>query len=869
MSVLSNFVWGIADILRGPYKPNQYGHVILPFTILRRLECVMEPHREVMAGVIAEIPGDVARRSALRQRTATATAPGLTFWNSSAYTLERALEDPDNLAANLIDYVNGFSPDVDVFRNFGFEAQIKELDAHERLTLVTRAFTRVDLHPDVLDNAGMGDLFEELIYRFAEESNEHAGDFYTPRDAVRLLVDLVFAEDADALRERGVIRSVYDPTAGTGGLLSVAEEHLKAMNPNARLSLFAQEVNRHSYAICKSDLLIKGQDPTNVHRGDTLADDRFAGRHFDYILSNPPFGQDWKAAESEVRREHEFGEGGRFGPGLPPVGDGAMLFLLHVASKMRPVDKFGRGGRAGIVLNGSPLFTGAAGSGPSEIRGWLLQNDLVEAIVALPNDMFYNTGINTYLWILNNAKQSHRRGTVQLIDATEYATKLSRSLGNKRVEVSEPDRGKILQTYAAAVESDISKVLENVDFAYWSVIVERPLRLNFACTPDRVARALARLPKTEGLGTALESFGDAIYRDRRTFLRDIGQHLGVHHITLSAAQRKALWQTLGERDESAEACTDALGNPEPDVGLRETETIPYGWGGHRKEHAAARETIADYFKAEVLPHAPDAWIDHARTRTGWEIPFSYLFLSERQAYDLRAEEERFVLLEERARAHTEAVRSAIERFSRMARDEGWPTARLRRVARIFSGSTPTADEENWGGPLNWATPVDVNASNGQLYETARTISEEGRGSLTSLPPGSVLLTSRAPIGNVTVTRVETFFNQGCKGLVCGPHMTPECLAFQLMALKGVLESLGQGTTFMEINTDRVGDVSVVVPPLDWQQSQDFMECIQHFHDARRAFEELTDLARSRRRGVYRLMHLPIDRYGSWQSDAGV
>jgi type I restriction enzyme M protein len=366
VSALSTFVWGIADVLRGPYKPNQYGNVILPFTILRRLECVMEPHRKVVTAVVQDAAdqgyGVMWIANQLRRRTRTDENAGLSFWNTSAYTLEKALEDPDNLAANLIDYVNGFSADIDVFKNFGFEAQLKALDEHNRLGLVTRGFAGIDLHPDVADNAAMGDLFENLIYRFAEASNEQAGDFYTPRDAIRLLVDLAFAEDTEALRAPGVSRSVYDPAAGTGGMLSVAEEHLLALNPKANLNLFAQEINKHSYAICKSDLLIKGQDVSNVRLGDTLAEDKFADRGFDFILSNPPFGQDWKASETQVRREHEAANS-RFTPGLPAIGDGAMLFLLHVASKMRGVDEHGRGGRAGIVLNGSPLFNGGAGSG--------------------------------------------------------------------------------------------------------------------------------------------------------------------------------------------------------------------------------------------------------------------------------------------------------------------------------------------------------------------------------------------------------------------------------------------------------------------------------------------------------------------------
>jgi type I restriction enzyme M protein len=630
VSALSNFVWGIADVLRGPYKPNQYGSVILPFTILRRLECVMEPHREVMTAVVQQAAdggyGTIWIANQLRRRTRTGESAGLSFWNTSAYTLEKALEDPDNLAANLIDYVNGFSADIDVFKNFGFEAQIKELDEYNRLGLVTRAFAEIDLHPDKADNAAMGDLFENLIYKFAEASNEQAGDFYTPRDAIRLLVDLVFAEDPEALRAPGVSRSVYDPTAGTGGMLSVAEEHLLVMNPKANLNLFAQEINRHSYAICKSDLLLKGQDVSNVRLGDTLAEDKFADRSFDFILSNPPFGQDWKASEMQVRREHEAANG-RFAPGLPAIGDGAMLFLLHVASKMRDVDEHGCGGRAGIVLNGSPLFNGSASSGPSDIRGHLLENDQIDTIVALPTEMFYNTNIATYLWILDNTKQPERRGKVQLIDATRFATKMRKSLGNKRVEISEADRAKVLQAYATMATSDISKVFDALDFAYWSVTVERPLRLNFTATPERI-EAVAKhkqLGKIDGLVGSLRAFGTELYRNREDFLRDLGKRLGSDGVRLTPAQRKTLWQTLGERDEGADICVDSKGRPEPDTGLRDTEIVPFGWGDHPKAHYAKDETIAAYFDAEVKPHVPDAWIDESRIKVGYEIAFARNF----------------------------------------------------------------------------------------------------------------------------------------------------------------------------------------------------------------------------------------------------
>jgi type I restriction enzyme M protein len=650
VSALSNFVWGIADVLRGPYKPNQYGNVILPFTILRRLECVMEPHRDVMAKVVDEAAsggyGSMWIVNHLRRRTRTEKGLGLTFWNTSAYTLEKALDDPDNLAANLIDYVNGFSDEIDVFSNFGFEAQLKELDEHHRLGLVTREFAKIDLHPATVDNAAMGDLFENLIYKFAEASNTQAGDFYTPRDAIRLLVDLVFAEDPAGLRAPGASRSVYDPAAGTGGMLSVAEEHLLGINPGASLSLFAQEINKHSYAICKSDLLIKGEDVSNIRLGDTLAVDRFRDDRFDFILSNPPFGQDWKAAERHVRREHE-APNGRFKPGLPAIGDGAMLFLLHVASKMRGVDEYGRGGRAGIVLNGSPLFNGGAGSGPSNIRGHLLENDLIDAIVALPTDMFYNTGIATYLWILDNTKKPERKGKVQLIDATGFTTKMRKSLGNKRVEISDADRAKVVQAYETMATSDISKTFDTLDFAYWSVTVERPLRLSFACTPERIEAVAEhrQLSKIDGLAAALATFGTETYRNREYFLRDLGEHLGSEGIRLTTAQRKSLWQALGERDETADLSTDPKGHPEPDTGLRDTELVPFGWGGHPKSHDARDETISAYFDAEVRPHIPDAWIDHSKTTAGYEIPFTrhfYQYIPPRPLAEIDADLEKVV-----------------------------------------------------------------------------------------------------------------------------------------------------------------------------------------------------------------------------------
>lgn len=638
MSVLSSFVWSVADTLRGPYAEAEYGSVILPFTVMRRLECVMEPHREVMAEVMAAFEGEQQRRTHLKIKTRTEDSAGLSFWTTSPYTLRKALQDPNNLAENLIDYVGGFSANLDVFKSFGFENVIRTLDERDRLAQVARHFERIDLSPEAVSNADMGDLFENLIYRFAESANDGAGQFYTPRDVVRLLVDLVYAEDTEALRDRGTVRSIYDPTVGTGGMLTVADEHLRGLNPDASTALFGQEINPRTYAICKADLLIKGQDPSNVRQGDTLVIDRFEDRRFDYVLSNPPFGTDWKAVESDVKNEHARGGQGRFAPGLPAVGDAAMLFLLHVASKMRDVDESGRGGKAGIVLNGSPLFNGAAGSGPSDIRGHMLENDLVEAIIALPNDMFYNTGIATYLWILSNAKPAGRAGKVQLIDGTRLGSKLRKSIGSKRVEIAEKDRQAIVRAFAGTESEDADttvpvKVFDNLDFTYWTVTVERPLQLRFECTPETISAVAEHktLGKIAGLTEALESFGDEPYLNREKFNRELGRLFGDHGLRLTAAQRKAVWQVIGVHDEAADYCRVATGKNkgdiEPDPALRDTENVPFGWGGHPKTHEALEETVQAYFYAEVKPHVDDAWIDWSKTKTGYEIPFTRHFYS--------------------------------------------------------------------------------------------------------------------------------------------------------------------------------------------------------------------------------------------------
>lgn len=566
MSKLGNFVWGIADQLRGVYKPHQYGGVILPFTILRRLDCILEPTRDEVRTLATKYT-DGALDVRVKRKT------GLGFYNTSNFDFARLLQDPEGLRANLMDYITGFSANIDVFERFKFENELAILDEKNRLYLVTSKFAEVDLHPDTMPNAEMGDLFEYLIYKFAEASNEEAGEHYTPRDAIRLMVDLLFAEDNKALLEPGTVRTIYDPTAGTGGMLSVAEERLLERNPDARLRLYGQEINDQSYAICKSDMLAKGQDAGNIRLGDTLADDQFWDRTFDFCMSNPPYGFDWKACHEAVEKE-ALVQGSRFSHGLPSIGDGQMLFLSHLAHKMRPAHE--GGGRAGIVLNGSPLFSGAAESGPSKIRQWLLESDLVEAIVALPTNMFFNTGIATYIWILDNTKRPERVGKVQLIDATSFWTKIRKNLGAKNREVDAEARDRILTLYDAFDEADpdYSKVFTANDFAYWTITVERPLL-----------------------------------------------------------------------DEHGKPVTDRKKNPKPDAKKRDTENVPFTYGGNTEGDKGRVEIIQKYFESEVLPHVTDAWLDTMRTKVGYEIPFTrhfYKYIPPRPLAEIDADLEKQV-----------------------------------------------------------------------------------------------------------------------------------------------------------------------------------------------------------------------------------
>jgi type I restriction enzyme M protein len=611
------FIWNIAESLRGPFKPAEYGSVVLPFTVLRRLDAVLADTKST----VLEVTKSVAALPEMLQTIKLQEASGHQFYNTSPFDFAKLVADPADLRANVSAYLGGFSPNVrDIFDRFEFDKTLNKLAEKNKLFAVTEKFAQADFHPRAVSNIQMGLVFEELIRWANERSNETAGDHYTPREVISLMVQLLFALDDDALSKAGAVRSIYDPTAGTGGMLSVADDYLHTLNPGIQLSLYGQDYNDQSYAICKADMVIKGQDVGNIALGDTLTDDAFDGKKFDYGLSNPPFGVDWKDQRQFVDDEHaKLGFNGRFGPGTPAVSDGAMLFLLHLVSKMRkPEDG---GSRVAIVLNGSPLFSGGAGGGESNIRKWLLDNDLVEAIIGLPKDMFYNTGISTYIWVLTNRKTDEREGHVQLIDARELFVKLRKGLGSKRNELSPQNIETIVGLYAAFEDSERSKIFRNEDFLYRTITVERPLKLNWQATPERVdavfeAKAIRKLSQADAaaLRAALDRLSvDSVWRNRAEFQKALKDAAKAASLALPASLLKTITTELGLQDDTADICIDAKGHSEPDASLRDTENVPWD------------EDVDVYLSREVLPYAPGAWVDHSKTKEGAEIPFTRHF----------------------------------------------------------------------------------------------------------------------------------------------------------------------------------------------------------------------------------------------------
>lgn len=646
------FLWSIADLLRGDFKQSQYGRIILPFTLLRRMECVLEPTKEA---VIHESYAQEGRPDLVRERLMLRAA-GQQFFNASKLTLG-TLSDTQT-AADLMSYVQSFSKDArEIFEHFHFEDFVQQLSAANLLYQVVQRFAATDLSPERISNFGMGIIFEELIRKFAESSNETAGEHFTPRDIVHLTTSLVITGQDDKLKPNSIV-TIYDPTAGTGGFLSEGDEYIQSISQQVTVSLHGQELNPESYAICKADMLIKGQDVTSIKLGNTLSDDQLADSHFDFMLSNPPFGVEWKKVQKQITDEYtEKGFNGRFGPGLPRVSDGSLLFLLHLVSKMR--DPREGGSRIGIILNGSPLFTGGAGSGESEIRRYLLQNDLVEAIIALPTDMFYNTGIATYVWVLSNHKAAVRQGKVQLIDGSQHFAKMRKSLGSKRQYLTEEQIDELVRLYGRFEETPQSKIFPVEAFGYRRITVERPLRLNFQTSAERIEKVLEEkaiekldAPARQRLISALQTMdASQLHRNREQFSKLLKKTLTAHDVFPSTPELKAILNALSERDPEADICT-TKGQSEADAGLRDNENVPLG------------ESVYDYFEREVKPHVPDAWIDESKRDEqdgevgviGFEIPFNrhfYVFQPPRPLADIDGD----------LKACTDRIKQMIEELS--------------------------------------------------------------------------------------------------------------------------------------------------------------------------------------------------------------
>ena len=602
---LADFIWNVADVLRGDFKQSIYGRIILPFTLLRRLECVLEPTRDKVRSQYESM-----KASGVDMDLILPTTAGATFYNVSQFSL--ASVGSTSTRANLEDYVAKFSANArQVFEHFAFSDWLVQLDKANLLYLVTQKFASIDLHPETISNHEMGLVFEHLIRKFAESANDTAGEFFTPRDVVRLATTLVFAPDHQALNGEGVVRTVYDCAAGTGGFLSSAIEQVGEWNANARLVPYAQELNPETYAISVADKLIQGFETKNIKLGNTLSNDQLPHEQFDYCLANPPFGVKWEKVQKQVQDEHsQQGFAGRFGPGLPRVGDGSLLFLMHLLSKRKPIEL--GGSRIGIVLSGSPLFNGGAGSGESEIRRWILENDWLEAIIALPNDLFYNTGIGTYIWVLSNHKDGLRKGKVQLIDASAMHAPMRKSLGSKRKYLSDEQIAEIAKLHEAFEESPNSKIFATTDFGYRRITVERPLRLRFSVTPGK----LAAYENVKG-ADQIEAFASVQgeFDNLPAFLKAAGIK------KLGKGALKAALACFGERDTNAQPVLDDKGNQQADTDLREFENVPLN------------QSIDDYFSREVLPHVPDAWIDTGKTDAkdgqvgivGYEINFNRYF----------------------------------------------------------------------------------------------------------------------------------------------------------------------------------------------------------------------------------------------------
>ena len=629
-----NFIWQIADLLRGPYRPPQYERVMLPMTVLRRFDCVLEATKDSV----------VSKYNTLKERFDGEALDSMLnnesrqqFHNHSPLTFERLKGAPDSIAKDLGSYINGFSANVRrIFEYFEFEKEIEKMNEANILYLVVSEFSRIDLHPNKVPNYEMGLIFENLIRKFNELANETAGDYFTPREIIKLMVHLLFINDDELLTTPGTVRTMLDPCCGTGGMLAEAQRYLKDTHKEAKLYTYGQDYNKRAYATAASDMLIKEVAHNglgeNIKYGDSLIDDQYENKDFDYLISNPPFGVDWKKQQTIIKKEHESrGFSGRFGPGLPRVNDGALLFLLHMIDKFEPVDEKNQkfGSRLAIVFSGSPLFSGGAGSGESDIRHWIIENDWLEAIVALPEQMFYNTGIITYIWIVTNRKEKGRKGKIQLVDARDYYVPMKKSMGDKRrkigeVEFGEPDQiADIVRLYGRFNDSDKSKIFDNEDFGYTRVTVERPLRLRYQMTLEDKARFLDACPHLlDDIQTINKILGNEPRMDWNETEKQIKRILNQQGSKWKATERKLFRDVFTCKDPEADKVKKSKTEFEPNTDLRDYENIPL------------KVDIEEYFQQEVLPHVRDAWMDRSKDKVGYEINFNRYFYDYQPPKDL-------------------------------------------------------------------------------------------------------------------------------------------------------------------------------------------------------------------------------------------
>ena len=649
------FIWSVADLLRGDYKQSEYGRVILPLTVLRRLDCVLDETKDAVLKRHAEIKDKFADLDPFLKKES-----GHEFYNVNKLNMAKLLDDPSQLAANLRAYIAGFSSEArDILEKFDFDTQINKLDQANLLYLVIGKFAEVDLHPNTVSNLEMGYLYEELIRKFSELSNETAGEHFTPREVIKLMVNILFAEDADMLTTPSATRSIFDPACGTGGMLSVAEDYIRELNPTANLVVFGQELNAETYAICRSDMMLKGQDASQIAFGNSLtADDGHAEKKFDYCLANPPFGVEWKKGEADIKKEAEqLGFRGRYGAGLPRINDGSFLFLQHMISKMKPIEE--GGSRIAVVFNGSPLFTGAAGSGESEIRRWIIENDWLEAVVALPDNLFYNTGISTYFWIVTNRKSAERRGKVQLIDARDKFEKMRKALGEKRKQISDDQIGQITKRYSDFAEGSNVKIFDNESFGYMRITVERPLKVKWVINETSLAAVAKSKVWKKYIEAGHATSVEEIYGESGPWGDFYGKWFDTEEEMRSAIGGGNMgggvpFEVFSEMLKASQqphpdgVLVTKKGAPVADTDLRDNENVPLPakplhWivdSTERNDEEEYLTAIDQYVKAEVLPYVSDAWVDYDKTKFGYEIPLTrhfYKYVPPRPLAEIDAE----------------------------------------------------------------------------------------------------------------------------------------------------------------------------------------------------------------------------------------